>query len=97
MQHRLVKLLGRPAPWLMGVVNVTPDSFSDGGRYQTPDAAVAHGRQLLAEGAHVLDLGGESTAPGSRPIGSDEELSMLLPGVLEKAVEEVMRVLEYDL
>ena len=59
MQHRLVKLLGAPAPWLMGVVNVTPDSFTDGGRYLAADAAVAHGRRLLADGAHLLDLGGE--------------------------------------
>ena len=59
MQHRLVKLLGAPAPWLMGVVNVTPDSFSDGGQHLAPDDAVAHGRQLLADGAHLLDLGGE--------------------------------------
>jgi dihydropteroate synthase len=79
MPHRLVKLLGCPAPWLMGVVNVTPDSFTDGGRYLAPDAAVAHGRQLLADGAHVLDLGGESTAPGSRPITSDEEFARLEP------------------
>ena len=50
MQHRLVKLLGAPAPWLMGVVNVTPDSFTDGGRFLAPDAAAAHGRQLLADG-----------------------------------------------
>ena len=68
MQHRLVKLLGAPAPWLMGVVNVTPDSFSDGGRHLAPDAAIAHGRRLLDEGAQILDLGGELTAPGSRPI-----------------------------
>ena len=81
MQHRLVKLLGVPAPWLMGVVNVTPDSFSDGGRHLDPDAAVAHGRQLLADGAHVLDLGGESTAPGSRPITGEQELARLEPVV----------------
>ena len=59
MQHRLVKLLGAPAPWLMGVVNVTPNSFSDGGRHLAPDAAIAHGRRLLDEGAQILDLGGE--------------------------------------
>ncbi|MFL5338006.1 MAG: dihydropteroate synthase [Geminicoccaceae bacterium] len=81
MQHRLVKLLGAPAPWLMGVVNITPDSFSDGGRHLAPDAAIAHGRRLLAEGAQILDLGGESTAPGSRPITSEEELLRLEPVV----------------
>ena len=81
MRHRLVKLLGAPAPWLMGVVNVTPDSFSDGGRHLAPEAAVAHGRRLLDEGAHILDLGGESTAPGSRPITSEEELLRVEPVV----------------
>ena len=81
MRHRLVKLLEAPAPWLMGVVNVTPDSFSDGGRHLAPDAAVAHGRQLLADGAHVLDLGGESTAPGSCPITGEQELCRLEPVV----------------
>ena len=81
MRHRLVKLLGAPAPWLMGVVNVTPDSFSDGGRHLAPEAATAHGRQLLADGAHILDLGGESTAPGSRPIPGEEELARLEPVV----------------
>jgi dihydropteroate synthase len=81
MQHRLVKLLGVRAPWLMGVVNITPDSFSDGGRHLAPDAAVAHGRQLLADGAQLLDLGGESTAPGSRPITREEELWRLEPAV----------------
>ena len=81
MRHRLVKLLGAPAPWLMGVVNVTPDSFSDGGRHLAPDAAIAHGRRLLDEGAHILDLGGESTAPGSRPITCEEELLRIEPVV----------------
>ena len=81
MRHRLVKLLGAPAPWLMGVVNVTPDSFSDGGRHLAPDAAIAHGRRLLGEGAHILDLGGESTAPGSRPITYEEELLRIEPVV----------------
>ncbi len=95
MQHRLVKLLGSPAPWLMGIVNVTPDSFSDGGRYLAPDAATAHGRQLLAEGAHVLDLGGESTAPGSRPITSDEELARLEPVVRSLAHDAILSIDTY--
>lgn len=60
-------------PLLMGVVNVTPDSFSDGGRWLAPDAAVAHGRALLDDGADILDIGGESTRPGAtRPLVSDE-------------------------
>ena len=64
----------RPAPWLMGVVNVTPELVHRRRPLLAPDAAAAHGRQLLADGAHLLDLGGESTAPGSRPITGDEEL-----------------------
>ena len=95
MQHRLVKLLGPRAPWLMGVVNVTPDSFSDGGLHLAPEAAVAHGRRLLAEGAHLLDLGGESTAPGSRPITCDEELARLEPVVRALARETVLSIDTY--
>jgi dihydropteroate synthase len=68
-------------PLLMGVVNVTPDSFSDGGRWDTPDAAVAHGRDLLADGADILDIGGESTRPGAtRPLVA-EELGRVVPVV----------------
>jgi dihydropteroate synthase len=66
----------------MGVVNVTPDSFSDGGAFQDPMAAVAHGRRLVAEGAHILDVGGESTRPGADPVPEAEELERVLP-VLE--------------
>ncbi|WP_083372910.1 dihydropteroate synthase [Paraoerskovia marina] len=65
----------------MGVVNVTPDSFSDGGRWFTPDAAVAHGRALLAEGADILDVGGESTRPGAGRVSVDDELARVLPVV----------------
>ena len=95
MRHRLVNLLGGGAPWLMGVVNVTPDSFSDGGRHLAADAAVAHGRQLMADGADLLDLGGESTAPGSRPITSDEELRRLEPAVRALAGEAVLSIDTY--
>jgi dihydropteroate synthase len=66
-------------PRLMGIVNVTPDSFSDGGRWLDPGAAVAHGLQLEAEGADILDIGGESTRPGAEPIGVDEELRRVIP------------------
>jgi dihydropteroate synthase len=67
----------------MGVVNVTPDSFSDGGLYLDSDAAVAHGEQLAGEGAAVLDVGGESTRPGAAPVSLDEELRRVLP-VIER-------------
>jgi dihydropteroate synthase len=69
----------------MGVVNVTPDSFSDGGRFLDPDAAVAHGLDLFAEGADVVDVGGESTRPGAAPVGEDEELARVVPVVEELA------------
>ncbi len=64
---------------IMGVVNVTPDSFSDGGLFLDPKAAVAHGLELAAEGADVLDVGGESTRPGAEPVAADEELRRVLP------------------
>jgi dihydropteroate synthase len=65
----------------MGIVNVTPDSFSDGGAFLDADQAVAHGFQLVADGADLLDVGGESTRPYSTPISSDEELDRVLPVV----------------
>jgi dihydropteroate synthase len=66
----------------MGVLNVTPDSFSDGGRWLDPEAAVAHAREMVAHGADVVDVGGESTRPGARPVDEAEELRRVLP-VLE--------------
>jgi len=68
-------------PVIMGVVNVTPDSFSDGGLFLDADAAVEQGRRLAAEGAAILDLGGESTRPGAAPVPEDEELRRVLPVV----------------
>ncbi|WP_100349890.1 dihydropteroate synthase [Luteimicrobium subarcticum] len=65
----------------MGVVNVTPDSFSDGGQWFEPDAAVAHGLQLLADGADLLDVGGESTRPGAARVSTEDELARVLPVV----------------
>ncbi len=64
---------------LMGVVNVTPDSFSDGGLYLDPAAAIAHGRELAAAGAQILDVGGESTRPGAEAVPEDEELRRVIP------------------
>lgn len=66
-------------PRVMGIVNITPDSFSDGGRHATTAAALAHCEQLLAEGADILDLGAESSRPGAAPLPLDEELARLLP------------------
>ncbi|HET9646282.1 MAG TPA: dihydropteroate synthase [Burkholderiaceae bacterium] len=72
-------------PRVMGIVNVTPDSFSDGGRFASTDAAIAHCERLKAEGADILDIGGESTRPGSRTPPVEEELGRVLP-VLRHAV-----------
>lgn len=66
-------------PLVMGIVNVTPDSFSDGGLYLEPAVAIEHGLQLAAEGADILDIGGESTRPGAEPVPEDEELRRVLP------------------
>ncbi|MBN1909565.1 MAG: dihydropteroate synthase [Pirellulales bacterium] len=70
-------------PSLMGVVNVTPDSFSDGGRFLEPAVAVDHGLRLAEEGAAVLDIGGQSTRPGASPVDPDEELRRVLPVVVQ--------------
>ncbi len=66
----------------MGVINITPDSFSDGGRYLSTQKAIAHAKDLIAEGADILDIGGESTRPGSQSVSIDEELNRVIP-VLE--------------
>ena len=66
-------------PILMGIVNVTPDSFSDGGQHDQTDTAIAHARQLIAQGAHILDIGGESTRPGAAPVTLEMELARIMP------------------
>src|ERR1700728_2856075 len=65
----------------MGVLNVTPDSFFDGGQWSDPEAAIAHGRQMIAEGAAIIDVGGESTRPGAQPVPEARELRRVLPVV----------------
>jgi len=74
-------------PRVMGIVNVTPDSFSDGGKFNTTDKAVVHAMQLIEQGADILDIGGESTRPGATPVPLDEELKRVIPVIkaLEKA------------
>ena len=84
----------RPA-LVMGIVNVTPDSFSDGGKYSDPARAVAHALELVAQGAEILDLGGESTRPGAQPVGEAEELRRVLP-VIEQLVSRVKVPLSID-
>ncbi len=72
---------------IMGIVNVTPDSFSDGGRFLRTDAAIAHARQLIADGADIIDIGGESTRPGAEPVTVDDELARVIP-VIEAVCNE---------
>ena len=81
-------------PRVMGIVNVTPDSFSDGGRYLGAERAIAHARQLLAEGADILDVGGESTRPGAAPVTIEDEIGRILPIV--KAMKAEGAVISID-
>jgi dihydropteroate synthase len=80
-----IPLPGRPPlvlgqrPLIMGILNVTPDSFSDGGAHDRVDAALAHARLLVAEGADIIDVGGESTRPGAEPVGVQQELDRVMP------------------
>ena len=86
--------LSRP-PVMMGVLNVTPDSFSDGGRYLEPAEAVTKGLSLLKDGAAILDIGGESTRPGSRSVEPEEQISRVLPvieGILKKKSKAIISI-----
>src|SRR3981189_2073881 len=81
-RHGISSAAMPPEPFaIMGVVNVTPDSFSDGGEWFDRDAAIAHGLQLAADGASILDIGGESTRPHALPVPEDEELRRTEPVV----------------
>ncbi|WP_284316699.1 dihydropteroate synthase [Labrys miyagiensis] len=88
----------RPVPLLMGVVNVTPDSFSDGGRYDAAETAIAHARALMDDGADILDIGGESTRPGSKPVDVETEWARIGPVVsaLAKEARERFRLVSVD-
>lgn len=85
------RLFDGPGPFIMGIVNATPDSFSDGGRYLDPAAAVAHALRLAEEGADLVDLGGESTRPGAPPVAEDEEIRRVVP------VVEALRARDFPL
>jgi dihydropteroate synthase len=77
-------------PRVMGIVNITPDSFSDGGRYLGAERALQHARRLLADGADILDIGGESTRPGAAPVSAEEETLRILPVVRAMRAEGAM-------
>ena len=80
---------------IMGVLNVTPDSFYDGGRYRDPNAAVRHARRLADEGADVIDVGGESTRPGAEPVDTEEELRRVIP-VIERLKDRIEQPVSID-
>jgi len=82
-------------PLLMGIVNVTPDSFSDGGLYLDADRAVAHGREMAAAGAAIIDVGAESTRPGSQPVPAEEQIRRAVP-VIERLAKEVRVPISID-
>jgi dihydropteroate synthase len=84
----------RPA-LVMGVVNVTPDSFSDGGKFLDADSAVAHALKLVAQGADILDIGGESTRPGAQPVSEADELRRVIP-VIEKLAPQISIPISID-
>ncbi|HEY0526404.1 MAG TPA: dihydropteroate synthase [Stellaceae bacterium] len=89
-----LSLDGRTGPLLMGIVNVTPDSFSDGGYWLDAGRAVEHGRALLEAGAHILDIGGESTRPGATPVAPEEEIRRIEPVI--RALAEAGAVVSVD-
>jgi dihydropteroate synthase len=85
--HPLDRLLAERRPIVMGILNLTPDSFADGGRFVDPAVAIAHAERMIAEGADIIDVGAESTRPypGMRPVSADEELARLMP-VLSRVI-----------
>ncbi len=87
--------LERGGPLVMGILNVTPDSFSDPGRFFEPEAALAHAREMAEAGADIIDVGGESTRPGSRPVGLDEEIDRVLP-IISRIKEETRILVSID-
>jgi len=82
-------------PLVMGIVNVTPDSFSDGGKHADSDTAVARGLELVRQGADILDIGGESTRPGSLPVPLEEELRRVIP-VIQALAQQTAVPLSVD-
>jgi dihydropteroate synthase len=89
------RVLALDRPVVMGVLNVTPDSFSDGGAFLDPDAAVAQAERMVAEGAAIIDIGGESTRPGALAVPSDEELRRVLP-VVERVAARLPVLVSVD-
>src|SRR5258706_10293371 len=91
-QHEL--RFPRPAI-VMGILNVTPDCFYDGGRYAEPNAAIDHAHKLVAQGAEIIDIGGESTRPGAAPVSASDELARIIP-VIERLAGKTPAILSID-
>ncbi len=91
----IFKKISEGRPLVMGILNVTPDSFSDGGRYMKVDKAIARALEMAVEGADIIDIGGESTGPGSKDVSADEELERVIP-VFEKLRGETDAILSVD-
>ena len=89
------KSLDLSQPRVMGILNVTPDSFSDGGDFVSPRAALERARRMVGEGADIIDVGGESTRPGAQPVSEDAELERVIP-VIEAITEELSVVVSID-
>ena len=92
----LLKTIGT-RPVIMGILNLTPDSFSDGGRFQTPESALAQARKMVAEGCDIVDVGGESTRPGATPVSETEELARVEPifSELARAIDAPLSIDTY--
>src|SRR5205807_9040181 len=100
MPDRSWKLARRSLPYgertlVMGVLNVTPDSFSDGGQFFSPDRAIAHAERMISEGADIIDIGGESTRPGSEFVSVEEESRRVIP-IIEKLTAKVSIPISID-
>jgi dihydropteroate synthase len=93
--HLRDRTLDITRPLVMGIINVTPDSFSDGGQHATTETAITHALQLVSQGADILDIGGESTRPGATPVPLDEEMRRVLP-VVEALAKQTTALLSID-
>lgn len=87
MSDIYLDIIDSNSPTIMGILNVTPDSFSDGGKYLSIENAFAHGRKLVRDGADIIDIGGESTRPGALPVSVDEELNRVIPVIKKLCLE----------
>ncbi len=95
LRVRNQKLTLGPEPWIAGILNVTPDSFSDGGRYLDPEIAVERALVMVEHGARIIDIGGESTRPGSKGVPLEEELARVIP-VVKKLRPKTKALLSVD-